>query len=485
MSRRLLPTAQSSLRYWFDISLIVTIAVAVRLAFATSAPPFLNADSEGYFVPARDLVAGSTFDLGLRRTPTYPLFIAGVIAIVGEDLQALVTVQHFTLGPITAALTYLLGRLLTGRIVSLVGGLLAAVCGPLLLYEHYVMTEALFTPLLLATLASVVLSVQRGSWRWAATGGLLFGATVLCRPIAQLLAPLLVGALLIQPGTIRRRAAVAAILGLGTAAVVVPWMAYNWSRHETFAVAGSGRFLLARTIKEDPGGFTFEKPPGLVEDPTRAAAREIVQQEAARRPPGSSAQRLREELGLNEAAAYRIMSDLAVEAIRNRPLYYVESSARFFMGILVGRPISVRREGLEWREVDWERRARPILQKPIYSLDAPRAQALLSVYDPARYGPLIPVLFVLGLLLAAFGLAPRWLLLPGLATLVLLGASAALVGPELRYRYPLDPLIALLATQGVASLISIVLARVYRPQPVSSSPAELQGRQRVSLRHEP
>jgi hypothetical protein len=447
---------------WVDVLLVVAVALAVRLVFAASAPPFLNADSEGYFLPARDLVAGEGFDLGLRRTPTYPLFIAAVVALFGEDLQTLVTVQHLVFGPALATLAYVLGRLLTRRVVALSAALLTAISGPILLYEHYVMTEAPFAVLLVAMLVAVVLSAQRASWRWAATAGLLFGLLILCRPVAQVLAPLLGGALLLGGGSLRQRVASTALLVAAAGLVVVPWMAYNYSRHETFAVAGSGRFLLARTLKEDPGGYTFEKPPGLVEDPVRSAARRIAQQEAARRPPGSVAQRLREELGLTETQAYPIMFDLALGAIRNRPAYYLESSGRFGLDILVGRPIVLRREGLEWGEVDWERRARPVLQRPIYRLDEGRAQPLVSAYDPARYGPLVPALFATGLIAAALGLASRWLLLPGLAAVVLIGASAALVGPELRYRYPQDSLIALLAVQAIATGVGLVGARLHR-----------------------
>ena len=443
-----------------DVLAIVAIAVAIRLVFVGSAPPFLNADSEGYYVPARDLVAGLPFQLDLRRAPTYPLFIAGVIALVGEDLQLLVTIQHFVFGPATAVLTYVLGRLLTHRLVALAAGLLAAVSGPLLLYEHYVMTEAPFALLLLATLVAVVLAIRRASGRWAVAAGVLFGVAVLCRPSAQLLAPLLAGALLLGSGPRRWRVTAVVLLGLGTMVVVLPWMTYNYAQHGTFAVTGSGRFLLARTIKRDPGGFSFDKPSEGLEDATRAAARRIVQEEATRRVPGSSAQRLREELGLSEAETSRVLSDLAVEAIGRRPLYYLQGSARFFLDVLVGHPIAVRREGLEWDEVDWERRARPVLQKPVYPLDARRAQSLLGVYDPARYGLLVPVLFTAGLALAAAGLAPRWLILPGLAALVLTAASAALVGAVPRYRYPQDPLIALLATQAVATGASLAAARL-------------------------
>jgi 4-amino-4-deoxy-L-arabinose transferase-like glycosyltransferase len=300
---------------------------------------------------------------------------------------------------------------------------------------------------------------------WAAAGGLLFGAAILCRPAAQIIAPPLLASLFLfgrratrdrtaPTAWIRWRLAPAALFVAVTAAVLVPWMAYNWRLQGSFAVAGNGRFLLARTVKLDTGGFTFDRPHGVVEDEMRAAARRIVQQEAARRPPGSSAQRLREELGLPEAQAYRVMFDLAVEAIQNRPVYYLQGSAGFFLDILVGAPIVVRREGLEWKEVDWERRARAVLQKPVYSLEARRAQTLLSIYDPARYGPLVPALFVAGLVAAALALAPRGLLLPGIVTLLLIAAHAFMIGPELRYRYPLDPMIALLAVQAIATAVA-------------------------------
>ena len=116
---------------WYDIRadvmpllLLVFGAIVLRVAFFTSAPPFLNPDSAGYYVPGRNLVYGDGFDLGLRRTPTYPLFIAAVVAYVGEDLQALVTVQHFLFGPLLVALTYLLGRLVTSRLAAIVAAAL-------------------------------------------------------------------------------------------------------------------------------------------------------------------------------------------------------------------------------------------------------------------------------------------------------------------------------------------------------------------------
>ena len=455
--------------------LLVSGAIVLRVAFFTSAPPFLNPDSAGYYVPGRNLVYGDGFDLGLRRTPTYPLFIAAVVSFVGEDLQKLVTVQHFVFGPLLVALTYLLGRLVNTRLASVVAAALVGISGPLLLYEHYVMTEVPFAILLLALLSATVLATRHASLLWAGLAGLLFGALVLCRPSGQILAPIVGGTLLLlMPAAWSRRLLAVGVLALAALVLIVPWMAYNHQTQGVFAVAGSGRFLLARTLKMDPGGFTFpDAPAGVVEAETRAAARRIVQEEAARKRPGSVAQRFRDELGLTDADAYPLMQSFAIEAIRNKPGYFVSSTLDAFAEIMVGEPINVRREGLPVADADFERRARAALRQPIYSLDAPRAQALLSLYDPARYGALVPILFGLGIVVIAIRERQRWLLLPALATLALVGGSAALVGGELRYRFPQDPLILLVIAGGLVALLTPALARIRRPR---AEPAEAPAR---------
>ncbi len=162
---------------------------------------------------------------------------------------------------------------------------------------------------------------------------------------------------------------------------------------------------------------------------------------------------------MTEAQTSRLLTDLAVEAIRERPGYYLAQTVEFAWQIMAGKPIDVRREGMPWREIDWERRIRHVLERPVNRLDVPRAQLLVSLHDPARYGPLVPILFGAGLALAALGLALRRLLLLGLIAVALIVSSAALVGPVLRYRVPADPFIALLSVQAVVMLAGLAFAR--------------------------
>src|SRR3954464_7613267 len=95
------------------LGIVLLAAATFKLGFALRIAPFIAKDSQAYFLPAWDLVHSGQFELGLRRTPGYPLFLAGALALVGDDLRGIVLVQHL-LGIVTAALTFLLGRLTFG-----------------------------------------------------------------------------------------------------------------------------------------------------------------------------------------------------------------------------------------------------------------------------------------------------------------------------------------------------------------------------------
>src|SRR3954447_14966023 len=137
---------------WLVLTIVGLVALALRLAFLFRAPVFIIGDSENYFWPGYQLARGIGFDLDIRRTPVYPLFIALVVMRIGEDLAALALAQHL-LGVVTCLMVALLGMRYWGRWTGLLAGLLVALSGPLLVAEQYVMAEALFIPLATLTMA--------------------------------------------------------------------------------------------------------------------------------------------------------------------------------------------------------------------------------------------------------------------------------------------------------------------------------------------
>ncbi|MCC7106326.1 MAG: hypothetical protein IT307_14385, partial [Chloroflexi bacterium] len=68
---------------------LVLLGLGVRLAFVASGPPtMVTTDSITYVQPAYALATGQGFDLTLRRTAGYPLFLAAAFALTRVDLQA-------------------------------------------------------------------------------------------------------------------------------------------------------------------------------------------------------------------------------------------------------------------------------------------------------------------------------------------------------------------------------------------------------------
>ena len=95
-------------------------------------------------------------------------------------------VQHL-LGLTAGLLVYLIGRRLFGPLVGLAAALLTVLDVELALYEHAVMTETLFTVLLLCAMALVLLRLPGSIWLKVAGFGLLAGAATLVRPTGLLL----------------------------------------------------------------------------------------------------------------------------------------------------------------------------------------------------------------------------------------------------------------------------------------------------------
>ena len=459
--------------------LVALVALAVRLAFALRVAPFIAKDSQSYFLPAWDLVHNGEFQLGLRRTPGYPVFLGGVLVLLGYDLRGVVLAQHL-IGAATAALTYLLGRLTFGRPAGLGAGLLVALSAPLLVYEHYLLTEALFGFVLTTALVALVAAWRDPTARRWLLGGLLVGLASLVRPVGQVLLPLALLAALASslarvggglvppqaigggqaprlPGTLNWKAS--AFLVAGFALLVVPWAIRNQLTYNLASPSTFGRTLIARTAYYDRG-FTFydAQIPRRDSDPRRVRAREIVQQGANRRQSdGEIAGRLRQELDLGPVEVNALMRDLAIEAILRDPLHFADGTLRFSVRIFNGIEMRIREHEDERRDVVWDERTRHLLAtEPRVEEDFRAASRLLRWYQPAQYAPLQLILFALGLVAAVAVPAWRPALLPGFAVIALIVASAALDGPQERYRYPADPAIGVLAMGGLAGMAGLV-----------------------------
>jgi 4-amino-4-deoxy-L-arabinose transferase-like glycosyltransferase len=480
---------------------VLVTALAVRLAFLSDDPPLLlTTDSITYARPAMQLALGQGFDVGLRRTPGYPLFLASLWSAFGPNAWPILFAQHL-LGLVTAGVTWQLGRLAYGRLAGLLGGLAVALAGPQLLYEHYLMTETLFTFLLALGLLAAVAGLRRSSGLLLLVSGLVFGLCALTRPLGQLFPLVLPAAVLLGAAggaswriRLHQAGRVTALVLVGYAMIALPWMLRNrLVGGELTGSSALGRTLFGRITRHDDG-FRFDLPPaGPVEpDPQRAEARALARQAAQDDTSRGSLvqERLSREYGYGEAETLNIMRDVALDIILSQPDYYILSSLRGTVELFLGQeePIRVHLDRLDNERLrrDWQLRPElaSLLPDPV-PLDVRRqtlgrASWAIRLYQPSadRVAPLLGLLLLLGA--AATLIRPVWraaLPIP-LLIILIITLSAFLDGAVPRFRYPVDPAIGLVAAAGLLMVVqwaSVVIGsqwiRPRRGPLVGASPA--------------
>jgi hypothetical protein len=148
---------------------------------------------------------------------------------------------------------------------------------------------------------------------------------------------------------------------------------------------------------------------------------------------------VRDQLGLTQAQTSNLLRQVAVEAILAQPGYYLRSTVKKAGEILVGKRETVLAPWRERTTRNWDNKWDPRLTAlvkvvpPAEGREYARADALVSAFQPWRWNRRLA------------------LLLPVAAGLVVL-ASAALDGDVWRYRYPVDPLLAVTIGGGAELL---------------------------------
>jgi 4-amino-4-deoxy-L-arabinose transferase-like glycosyltransferase len=455
---------------WF-LAVVVITAALMRLAFAYRAPVFVRPDSIGYFQAAYELAHGVDLDIPIRRTPGYPLFLTGAIWTVGEDFHSIALIQHL-LGVITAILAYLIGKRLFSPLAGLIAGLLVALSGPLIIFEHYLMSEPLFTVFVTAAIWLGVAGLQERSTKFLALAGAAVGLAYLARPVGGALMPILALAALVLAGKFPQRILRSASVVAGFALVLGPVLILA-QLTESESAPALGQTLYGRFVRHDERiDYPSPDSPAPFSDPERVAARSLILQSAERdQRPSAVNHRLQESLGLTPRQADRALRDFGMELITGQTQLYIVGSINKLRAIFLGE---VERLSFHWNSrVDRELRDAWLsnasiahaLTPPtdIQRREQPVTEAVLAIFQPARHRAALGTLMLLGLVVALFRSQARPALIIPLATLALLIPAALLVGQVPRYRYPADPMMAVLVGGGVSGifwLFSAALARL-------------------------
>ena len=161
--------------------------------------------------------------------PGYPWLLSRFLGDGPPDRSFLFRVEtaQALLGVATTLLAFLVALRLAPFGWACVTGLLVATQPHLIVISEYLLTETLFTPLLLAFVLSLLhAAAHAGKRRYAVVSGLLLGIACLVRPQLQVVPWLVLVAVCFVP-RLRPRLVQAAVGCLVFAAVTVPWQVRN------------------------------------------------------------------------------------------------------------------------------------------------------------------------------------------------------------------------------------------------------------------
>jgi len=254
-------------RKWAIFLALFIAALVLRLLFIHFLTRDLDGDSTIYMNLARNIAANHVYSiqdippyyLTFTRVPGYPLFIALVYSLFGHDNIAAIRYSQAFIDTLTCVVAGLLaatwqpdaGR---KRKTALIAFVLAALCPFTIRYVPAILPETLstFLALVLALTVSYALiaaTAKRALWWWLVSG-IIAGAATMVRPDSGLfaIAPglLLAGLLIIgkkggqqnemswDRANRLRTLACGAVLTVGFALAMSPWIIRNWIVFQTF-----------------------------------------------------------------------------------------------------------------------------------------------------------------------------------------------------------------------------------------------------------
>jgi 4-amino-4-deoxy-L-arabinose transferase-like glycosyltransferase len=221
------------------LALITVVALVVRIAwvFAVAGHYRLGNDASWYRFSALDLAMGRGYVSGLvlirpqpataQFPPGFETYLAAAAWIFGHS-RLVAQLAQCAAGTATVAVTGLVARRVAGDGVALLAAALAAVWPNLVVADGTLMSETLFTLLVLLVVLAAYRVLERPSVvRWCVLGALA-GLAMLTRGEATLLLPFLVVPVAFRArGSWTHNLALAAVATLVALAVLVPWTVRN------------------------------------------------------------------------------------------------------------------------------------------------------------------------------------------------------------------------------------------------------------------
>jgi 4-amino-4-deoxy-L-arabinose transferase-like glycosyltransferase len=224
---------------------LVVLAFSIRWSVAIGwqsrlqdGQEFVFPDSHSYWYLADRLASGEPYEYGgpdfrVFRAPGYPLFLAAILRHAPRPVPVIwLRVAGAVLGALVVAEVMLLGRLLFDGRTSFVAGLMATFYPGAIGMSVFVLSEALFCPLMVAQLIAWTVAWRSSSTvskqTAAISTGVLAGLATLTRPSWLLFTPFAIGLAITFSSQRRRHVSLSLTIMFAMCVTMTPWWIRNY-----------------------------------------------------------------------------------------------------------------------------------------------------------------------------------------------------------------------------------------------------------------
>jgi hypothetical protein len=230
---------------WRGLLVLFFAALSLRLIFWVFVLPHperaFDIDSVLYARLGETLLGSGTFP-NILRTPGYPVFLAALYAVFGKVPHAVLAVQCVIDSGTAVIAAMLFYRLFQNRRYSLVTGVIYSVNPFSIFYANMVLTETLFTFVLLTAVYQFFLFLHDTRKGRLVLASLLLGVGALCRPISLLLPLLFVPSLFIAQIKVRDKVVSCIVFLMLYCMVLLPWYMRNYHVYGQWTLSTAAKY---------------------------------------------------------------------------------------------------------------------------------------------------------------------------------------------------------------------------------------------------
>ncbi len=316
-------------------------------------------DASGYDKIAVNLLENNGFSTSesfpyapdIFRTPMYPFFLAAFYTIFGYKPYMAILFQ-LIIGSMTCILTYKIAGIFFNEKIAFLAGLLTAFEYSSILYSNKLLTDTLFTFLLIVHIYFLVKFLTTNKNKWLVYSGVFLGVSTLCRLVSVYFFIFLIAIFFLHfRKSLRKGIIKYSILTLVFLLTITPWMVRNYTVSGKFLVSSVQERVwywhLPRLIKslsiEGSSSQQIERVPNPNGDPSETRNENM----------GMSTERNIIDAGLPDAKRYiagmvrffTILGSSQYPQMLGLPYYRIKPNA----AVLEGAKIAIQKKNiLEW-----------------------------------------------------------------------------------------------------------------------------------------